>query len=57
MGTSDIMDANALAHARDLVDVYSNSWGPGSSIASRLRHMTELALEAGANKVSVMFHI
>ena len=51
------MDANALAHARDLVDVYSNSWGLVSSIASRLRHMTELALEAGANKVSVMFHI
>ena len=27
-GTTDIQEAAALFHARDVIDIYSNSWGP-----------------------------
>ncbi|MDP6900103.1 MAG: S8 family serine peptidase [Candidatus Thalassarchaeaceae archaeon] len=28
-GTSDSMEANALSHSDQVIDIYSNSWGPG----------------------------
>ena len=35
-GRTDLEEAEALSHSVDLIDVYSNSWGPpdtGSSVA------------------------
>ena len=30
-GTSDSMEANALSHYDQVIDIYSNSWGPGDN--------------------------
>ena len=27
-GVTDMEEAAALSHARDVIDIYSNSWGP-----------------------------
>ena len=49
-------EASALSHARDTVDIYSNSWGPSDtgSVVFGPRTLTRLTLENGINKVSIL---
>ena len=50
---SDINEALSLSYKRDIVDVYSNSWGPydsGSSVDGP-GLLTEMALENGVQEV------
>ena len=52
--TTDINEALALSYANDIIDVYSNSWGPSDSgnIVSGPEMLTRMALRNGANEVS-----
>ena len=50
---SDINEALSLSYKRDIVDVYSNSWGPfdsGSNVDGP-GLLTEMALENGVQEV------
>ena len=52
--TTDINEALALSYANDIVDVYSNSWGPfdSGSIVSGPEMLARMALRNGAAEVS-----
>ena len=48
-----MLEAGALSHGRDVVDIYSNSWGPfdeGFRVAGP-RTMTKRALQDGISMV------
>ena len=52
---TDLNEANSLTFENDIVDVYSNSWGPsdsGSHVAGP-GQLTRLALQMGADYVSI----
>lgn len=52
--TTDMLEAEALNHALDLVDVYSNSWGPtddGKTLEGPGK-LTLMALEKGVKEVN-----
>ena len=48
-------EATALSYARDIIDVYSNSWGPGDDgkIIMGPRTLTKCALKTGVREVRV----
>ena len=49
-------EARSLSYKRDIVDIYSNSWGPhdsGSSVDGP-SHLTSLALERGVKEVCLL---
>jgi len=51
---TDIQEARALSHLNDIVDVYSNSWGPpdhGDTVAGP-GPLTQMALERATREVS-----
>lgn len=51
---TDSNEARALSYARDVIDIYSNSWGPndeGKTIGGP-EALTSIALEEGVSKVS-----
>ena len=51
---TDISDAKALSHENDIIDIYSNSWGPpddGFYVEGPLR-LAKMTLEQGAREVS-----
>jgi len=50
LSQSDAKEAKALSHERDVIDIYSNSWGPddGGSVLDGPGPATEDALEKGA---------
>ena len=52
-GRTDMEEEAALSHAKDIVDVYSNSWGPSGSgrDVSGPGNLTKLALEMGVSEV------
>ena len=54
-GSTDIEEAAALSYARDVIDVYSNSWGPpDSGFHSRgPRTLTRQVLKEGVTEVKV----
>ena len=44
--------AMALSHGRDVIDIYSNSWGPADGfIVAGPRSMEKLALQKGTSNV------
>ena len=50
---TDALEAKALSHERDYIDIYSNSWGPsdkGFEVVSPDK-LTQSALKDGAEKV------
>lgn len=49
---TDINEASSLSYANDVIDIYSNSWGPCDEgcVNGPLR-LTELALRTGAERV------
>ena len=54
VGTSDMTDAKALTHREDIIEIYSNSWGPpddGETVAGP-GSVTRMAFEAGSKQVS-----
>ena len=53
-GRTDLEEAEALSHAVDIIDVYSNSWGPPDTGAhvSGPGTLTQLVLKMGATIVS-----
>ena len=51
--TTDLNEAKALSNARDIIDIYSNGWGPsdtGSEVTGP-RTVTKLAMKNGVEKV------
>ena len=50
---TDIREANALTHENDVIEIYSNSWGPVDSgvYAEKPAKIVEMALENGVNEV------
>ncbi|KAK3602375.1 hypothetical protein CHS0354_011208 [Potamilus streckersoni] len=48
LGTSDLMEGNALSHQQSTIDIYTNSWGPkdGRGFGS-MRTLTSAAIERG----------
>ena len=54
---TDAMEAKALSHERDYIDIYSNSWGPGDKGFEVVGpdKLTQLALKDGAEKVQNEF--
>ena len=50
----DMQEANALSHAMDIVDIYSNSWGPSDegTVVGGPRTMGQIALKNGTSRVS-----
>ena len=52
--TTDMNEASSLTYENDIVDIYSNSWGPFDSgnVVSGPGPLTQLALETGASQVS-----
>ena len=51
--TTDSIDASALGHSRNNIDIYSNSWGPpdDSVTVDGPKYLTSLALKEGAEMV------
>ena len=50
---SDMNEARSLSYRKDIVDIYSNSWGPydsGSNVDGP-GQLTEMALQNGAREV------
>ena len=52
-GNTDMEKAAALSYGRDIIDVYSNSWGPPDSgyHAMKPGTLSTLALKQGVNEV------
>ena len=52
---SDMNEASSLTFENDIVDIYSNSWGPFDSgaIVEGPGELTRLALQSGANNVRI----
>ena len=52
--TIDMAEAKALSHRRDIVDIYSNSWGVPNLgfIARKLRPMARRVFQKGTSEVS-----
>ena len=50
---TDINEAKSLSYERDIVDIYSNSWGPydGGFIVDGPGSLTQLALKNGTEEV------
>ena len=53
VGMTDMDEAEAFSYARDIIDIYSSSWGPSDigSIISKPRTLTELAFQNGVTYV------
>ena len=52
---SDMNEASSLTFENDIVDIYSNSWGPSDSgaIVQGPGELTRLALQSGADNVKI----
>ena len=50
---TDVEEATALSHEQNIVDVYTNSWGPSDTgnIVMGPRTLTKLTLEKGISEV------
>ena len=49
---TDLNEASSLSYANDVIDIYSNSWGPcDEGCVDGPMRLTELALKIGAQKV------
>lgn len=53
MKATDMQEAMALSHRRDIVDIYSNSWGEPDTgfLVGGPRPMGKLALQRGTSEV------
>ena len=51
---TDIVEASSLTHKNDIIDVYSNSWGPPDTgiTAGKMGMLVEMAMEKGTTKVN-----
>ena len=51
--TTDLDEARALSFARDIIDIYSNGWGPSDSGSTVIgpRRVTKLVLLNGVKMV------
>ena len=52
----DIAEGGALSHNNDIIDIYSNSWGPIDTgyLANGPEPLARMALEMGAKEVCDM---
>ena len=49
---TDLNEASSLTYANDVIDIYSNSWGPcDEGCVDGPMRLTELALKTGAERV------
>ena len=50
---TDLNEASSLSYANDVIDIYSNSWGPcDEGCVDGPQRLTHLALKTGAERVS-----
>jgi len=50
---TDMNEAQSLSYANDIIDIYSNSWGPCDSVCvGGPEKLTQMTLKNGAEKVS-----
>ena len=50
---TDMNEAQSLSYANDVIDIYSNSWGPCESVCvGGPEKLTQMTLKNGAEKVS-----
>ena len=54
----DIAEGGALSHNNDIIDIYSNSWGPFDTgfLANGPEPLARMALEMGAKEVCDISH-
>lgn len=54
-GRTDLEEAAALSYERNLIDIYSNSWGPldNGRVVSGPRTLTKRVLKEGILKVGI----
>ena len=53
---TDLNEASSLTYANDMIDIYSNSWGPcDDGCVDGPMRLTELALRTGAERVRAMY--
>ena len=54
----DMAEGGALSHNNDIIDIYSNSWGPYDSgfLVEGPDVLAKMALEMGAKEVSHSIH-
>ena len=53
-GNTDLNEAESLSYANDVIDIYSNSWGPcDSGCVGGPERLTQMVLKKGAETVSV----
>ena len=54
-----MQEGMALSHERDIIDIYSNSWGPSDAgfIVEGPRTMAQMALRNGTSKVKDELYI
>ena len=52
---TDVEDARALSHENDIIDIYSNSWGPfdGGFVVEGPLTLAQMTLEQGAREVNL----
>ena len=52
----DIAEGGALSHNNDIIDIYSNSWGPIDTgyLANAPELLARMALEMGVKEVNIM---
>ena len=55
-GATDADEAEALSWKNDVIDIYSNSWGPSDSgiVIAGPGHLTHRALQQGVETVRIM---
>ena len=55
---TDIAEGGALSHNNDIIDIYSNSWGPPDTgfLANGPELLARMALEMGAKEVCDIPH-
>ena len=50
---TDLDEAQSLSHANDIIDIYSNSWGPcDNGCVDGAGKLTQMALKNGVETVS-----
>ncbi len=51
----DLTEAKALSHNNDIIDIYSNSWGPFDDgiLAEKMGTVLEMAVKQGVEQVSL----
>ncbi len=53
-GQTDLQEASSISHRNDIIDIYSNSWGPSDTgfFVQKPGTLMQMALQEGVTNVS-----